>query len=890
MSRQGDAPGGRAAVPAPKIRVPDAHPTLVHRDRLLTLFTAGGSDEDGHSPLTLLSAPAGSGKTTLLTEWAHEHRSTPERHVAWVSLDADDNGIFLLWSAMLAALEATGVWRQGDDPLRRLSPPQDTMEAGFLTTLVGALDELSEPVWLVLDDLHELHDPQALHSIDLLLRHLPRQLRLVLSARFEPPVGLHRLRVEGRLREIGADQLTFTRDEAALLLAGAQITLADTDLDLLLERTEGWAAGLRLAALSLVDAADPAVHVAEFAGDDRAVADYLVGEILSHQPEYVREFLLTVSGCADFTVELAAELSGRDDAGDILDRLERANALVVRPDRTGNWYRPHPLLRGYLRGELGRRDAGALPRLDGVAARWFAAQGMPLRALEHAVDAGDPDLAAEIVESTGLAQIMDGDGATLRRLLEGLPAEVMAGPAVALVAAIAALDAGDVATADARLASVGNSVDEHDSPRLRALHATIAVHRARLGGDISAAMETLADIADTGDPDLDLLALVNRGTALLWLGEHHAGQGDLEAALTLATARHRDSTVLHCLIHLATVAAAETDLPAMAERTREAIAFATERGWEHTSRCAYAYGLGAWAAYQRLDHDTAQRFAPLAVELLEGQSDPTVELTAHSMAAIVGFDAAPDRHAVVAALRDHWLRLGGEQLTPSLIGYEAPVEQRLALRVGEFGWATEVADRVEELLGGRGGHDGPGEAVLLRAALHVHKGRMDQARVLLREIVEGQVESHVVTTVIDAWLLEAVLADRAGDDYRAHRALGEAVELAAPRQALRPFVDAGDPVRELLAGGAGRFGRHEHFAAAALAAMPPRVPAATDVLTPRELELLAELPSMRTTEEIAESLLVSVNTVKTHLRGIYQKLGVNSRRHAITVARQRGLL
>ncbi|HEY9391176.1 MAG TPA: LuxR C-terminal-related transcriptional regulator [Mycobacteriales bacterium] len=880
------------------------------RRRLSDLLDGAGSAR--HAPVVLVCAPAGSGKTTLLCDWATRAGTMVEAstaagtgsspapapaRVAWVSLDPDDNAVFLLWSAILTALEATGRWPPDGAP-HRLGAPRHVVRPGFLAGLVAAFGELSEPVWLVLDGLHELHDPLALRGLDMLLRNLPPHLRMVLSTRSEPRLALHRLRLEGRLVEIGADQLAFTREEAVALLADQGVRLAAADLDLLMRRTEGWAAALRLAAMSLA-AADGATasSVATFDGNDRAVADYLVAEILSHHPEHVTDFLLSVGVCAEVTGELAVTLSGRADAGELLDRLDRANALVSRPRRTGDPYRLHPLLRGYLRAELTRRDAAALPRLHGLAARWFVAHDQLVPALENAVEAGDTELTARLVETVGLGQVMSGRGDRLRPLLARMPPAVRDRPGVALVAAVTELDAGDIPTARATLAGLAVT-DRRHTTWSHALHAATALHRSQQDGDLPAMLEALDalgavgavggtdgdEATNTGDADLDLFTLVNRGTALLFLGRHRAGERDLRRALERATARRYDATALHCLVYLAAAAAADSDLAEMAERADTAIAFAARRGWALTSRCAHAYGLGAWAAYLRLDHDTAGSYAPLAVRLLPDGSQPDVELTALGAQAVVGFETAGDRHAVVGAWRDHWQRFAGRQVTPSLVGYQAPVEQRLALRVGESGWATEVADRVTTLLGE------VGESHVLRATLQLHRGRAEPARALLRPVIENVVRSHLVTTVIEAWLLEAVLADRAGDGFRAHRALGEAVELAAPRRALRTFVDGGQSVRSLLASGAGRFGRHEWFAAEALAAMPAAVPGATDVLTPREQELLAELPSMRTAEEIAESLLVSVNTVKTHLRGIYQKLGVNNRRGAITVARQRGLL
>lgn len=892
MARDGGtALAARITVPAPKVRVPLASTTLIRRDRLLRLLETEAPDEPAPD-VTSVCAPAGSGKTTLLATWARQgHPDTAAsgtRPVAWATLDADDNDVFLLWSTILTALEATGAWGP-DSALHRLTPPREAMETGFLAAVIAAFDELTAPVWLVLDDVHELHDPAALRSLDMLLRSMPERLRLVLAARYEPALGLPRLRMEGRLREIGAEALAFTRDEARLLLADQGIRLANGDVDLLWERTEGWAAGLRLAALSLLSLhgeEEPGALIADFAGDDRAVADYLVAEILSRLPEHIRQFLLATSVCDELAVDLAATLSGREDAGEILHRLARANALVVRLGRRSDWYRCHTLLRGYLRAELNRRHLATRRRLHRTASAWFAAHNAPARALEHAVAGEDPDATTRLLRTYALRLVMAGEGVALRRILEDVPGDVMRRPAVALVAAAAALDVGDVATADIRMAHLNTGPTDHDEEWLRALHAAVALNRARRGGDMVRALVTLATTraVDTGDPDLDLFALANRGTVGIWLGRHDAAERDLQRAVTLAVSSGRNYLALHCMSHLAAIAGARGDFVGMATRAAEAVDFAAPRGWVRTSSCGYAYLLAAWSAYQGLDDEAARRHVSLALETLEGHAGATVELTSRMLRAAIFFDHAEDRRGMVTDLRAHSRRLGEEQVTPQLIAASILLEQRMALRLGEVGWAVEVTERGQRVLGAGG------DANLLRAVLQVHRGRVEDARRLLCPILKDGARCLNVLTLIDAWLLEASLAEKSGDAYRAHEALCEALAEAAPRRVLRPFVDAGRLVRDLLARDTGRFGPYERFAAEALAALPGDPAGPTDPLTQRELELLVELPAMRTADEIAAALYLSVNTVKTHLRAIYRKLGVGTRRDAVTTARRWGLL
>lgn len=688
------------------------------------------------------------------------------------------------------------------------------------------------------------------------------------------------------MREIGPDNLIFSRAEARLLLANEGIELTSAELDLLMTKTEGWAAGIRLAAITIAHSAESAGVLKGFTGDQRAVADYLAGEVLARQPEQVRQLLLSTSICLTFTVGLAGALSGQENAGQLLDRLERTNVLIRNRSRPGRWYRCHPLLRCYLRAELNRRKPSAKRELHRTAADWFQARGDPLQAVEHAIAAEDHDLVTQLIAASGLQQVLDGQARRLTRTLDAAPARTLARPTVALVAAAAALDLGDLPAADRFLRRMKNAGRPIRTRRLRALNAIVSLYRARLDGDIRRALTPLnaAWMGSTGDVDVDLLAWMNRGTAAAWTGQHSRAKADLRHALNLATIERRDAATLHCKTHLAALTAAEGDLVGMSTQARAALDFARTRNWANTARCAYLYALLGADAYQRLDAERAEQLTTLAVDLVADGTDPTIELFALIMRAAVSFDTATDPHQVVANVRAHWQRVRGKQIAPALIAFTSPTEQRMALRVGEYAWAVDVLERVTNLLGPYGEH------ALLRANLYAHKGKVSSARRLLAPIVSGQVTTIAALTTIDAWLLEAQLAARSADDRRAHEALLNALALAEPRQAIRPFLDAGQDTRNLLAQDTGRYGRLDRFAGTVIAALPTSSNGPTNALTDRELALLAELPSMRTTEEIADTLFVSVNTIKTHLRGIYRKLGVNHRRDAITAARQHGLL
>jgi LuxR family maltose regulon positive regulatory protein len=872
--------GAWAAVPAPKIGVPALPLGLISRDLLTTDLLRAAEAE-----VTLVCAPAGYGKTTLLSGWADGRNAAGREAVGWLGLDAYDNDPFRLWSGVLSALQPIdGI----GDRLDRLSPPREGVDPGFLAAFIDAIDDVpagteAAPVWLLLDDAHHIHDSAAVAGLNMLIERLPQRMRLVVACRADPPLpALRKLRLAGRLSEIRARPLAFSRDEAANLLATHHVHLPDPVLDLLVDRTEGWPAALRLAGISLAGRSDPGAAVARFLSNDANLADYLFGEALARQPDHIRRFMLSTSVCRQFTEDLAEILSGQA-AADILDQLQRDNALIVRTGPDGQWYRYHSLFRSYALTYLRRQHA--LAPLHAKAAAWFAAQGDVETALEHAVVAEDAEVTNELMEKHGLHLVLSGRARLLRRLLATPAATSTDRPQVVMIAAAAALDGNDFAAADDFLARLEATPAERLDEWQRLLHAALRVQRAVSGGDLASAMAGLAAVYrdDCGDADLDLLALTWRGTAEFTLGDSTAAEADLRRGAELARRLGNDYIQLSCLSKLASTLSVQSQFVAMGEVAAAAIELANARGWAASPRCAAAYAVAAWSAYSRVDREAAARLAPLAMEAVRSNADPVTDLSVRCVDAAIRFDSA-DRHAALQEWQAIWAKVDDRHVPPNIAAFGALVQVRLALAAGEHHLATGAVDRI------RGMPGLTAEVNLLQAQIHADRGHTGPARRLLRPITSGELTHVIIPTCIDAWLLEAVLAAANGETVGSRRAVDKALALAVPRWALREFVAAGQPLRTLLIRDIGRFGPHEDFVAAAIAAIGPPDEPAPESLTHREVELLAELPSMRTVDQLAETLFISPSTVKTHLRSIYSKLGVSTRRDAVAVGRSRGLI
>lgn len=885
-----------ATVPQNRFGVPHLRGPVVRRSRLLGRIAVPA---DG-TVLTMVSASPGAGKTSLMAE-AHRDADAAGHLVGWVGFDSGDDQPFFAWSAILAALNAAvdGKEARAAVALQAIAPPKGLAEPAFLADLCIALDMSSRPIRLFVDDFHELTSRPVLRGVELLLRRMPSQLQLVIGSRFDPALGLPRLRLQGKVNEIRTDDLAFTEAEASELLREHGVDLDENMLSVLVARTEGWAAGLRLAAMSLRRSDDHERFIKAFAGDDRSVSDYLVAEIVSAQPKDVQEFMLMSCVPDELTGDLARALTGRADAGQLLDRLEHANALVTRNDYGEVTYRYHTLLRDYLRAELSRQDAPARPRLDAAAARWYAVNGRPTDAVLHGARSEDPALFETLIREYGISLILDGESRHLRSLIAAQPGHVTTEPVFALVGALAALETGDVSEADHVMGMLGDSAGED----IRVLRYVVQLNRARITGDGPAELEKLMAAVDevrrdlsADDAEIKAFVSVSRGMALIALGRYAQAKAELEDASEIAERNEWVHLHVQCLALLTAMAAAQCDFRLTLALAERAAAAADTYGISGCAHMAPAYIAAAWASWHRCHLESAQRFVTLADASIVGDIDADLRLGLAGIRALVEFHTGADRRGALSELRSLWTDLQGERITPALLVYLALMEQRMAFTIGEPAWTPEPFDRTALPA------EMSADFLVLDANIQIHSGRTDAARRILRPVITDDLTPSVPNMAIAAWLLESSFADEAEQPTKAQDALVRAIEIAAPLGSAREFIEAPTSVYDRIVVNTGRFARHDGFVHEVITAFGTLSKDGGELgsgvlgalidrhLTPRELEVLRDLPSMLTVEEIAAAHVVSVNTVKTHLRGLYRKLAVDNRRAAVQTARHAGLL
>ncbi len=445
---------------------------LVDRDDLVQLL-----DRAVTKRVTVISAPPGSGKTSLLRAWTD--RSTDPRRVAFVSVQRDEQNAHRFWSAVLDAIRAPA---RSIDPVTEAAATAAFDGDHVVDTVLSDLVEQVEPVVLIIDDLHELRSSDAHRQLEHLLAVLPSSARVVLSSRRDPPIRLHKLRLADEVAEIRAGDLRFTERETRELLAASELRLSDAEVSALYQRTEGWAAGLRLAAISLRGHPDPERFVAEFSGTDRAIGEYLMAEMLERQPSEVQSILLRTSLVDRVNGEIADLLAGRSGSEQMLLELEDANAFVVSLDAQRTWFRYHQLLADFLRLELRRTSADEVPDLHRRAARWFADHGEVVEAVRHTLAAGDWPEAARLVADHSFRWVLDGEAGTIGAVLEAFPESAAADhPDLALAHAANELNQGRLEEAAAQLALAESYAESGPPARRRRLAVSIASLRLAAG-------------------------------------------------------------------------------------------------------------------------------------------------------------------------------------------------------------------------------------------------------------------------------------------------------------------------------------------------------------------------------------------------------------------------
>lgn len=851
-------------VPRAKIAVPETPDGFVPRTALRDLLRQAAD-----VPVTLVCAPAGYGKTLLLADWV---ATSGRGDKAWVSLDSDDNDVTRFWSAVLASIAECAVVPE-DSRLRELIPP-DEVDTDFLAEIVDALDLLSDPLFLVLDDFHKVLDRRTLHDVATLVRDQPLGLRLVLASRFDPLLPLARLRPQGRLVEIRADQLRFSDEDSRRLLGVAGVSLTSAQAHRLVELTDGWVAGLRLAVRSLRESDDHDAFLAEFAAGDRSVADYLVGEVLDRMSPETRDFLRTISVCEEVTPELAEALSGRTDAGQLLDTMAWDSSLVIGTGTDRGWYRVHPVLRTYLRADLSRSKPELTARLHDTAAAWFALADQPDVAVEHARHSRQTGTLATLLRDHGITLLLRGEHRIVRGGLTAVGARSVASdPLLGLLSCFAHIQDGELGTARLELAGVATNDDI----------ATLVGASYALSVDGAPSLKSITALAGRTAGDTGLAAWTRSvlGRTLLLHGNRIDARRELEAAQQQAQDNRFDYLTAHNLAALASVSALDGEYPDMAAASSESVAAARRCGGPEFPSLAAGHAMLGFSNLLLAKPDVATAHASQASDVLPQVTPPMLRFAVGLLEATVRFDTG-ERRSGLSLMRQVQRRLGDDEVPPQLIALAALFSHQAAVLSRQELLTREIVDWARARLGD------VGELALLSAWTAMSRGDNEGARESVRRVLED--DSLLPLTWLEGRLVETTMAIGARERTRARRALAAALTLAEPAELIRPFEYAHPVVRQLLVDQLGGFGAAEAFARRVHEALSARRDQPTDTeLTGQERVVLGQLATQRSLGEIAVDLDVSVNTVKTHVRAIYAKLRVNSRRAAVVTARERGI-
>ncbi|MFE1595583.1 LuxR C-terminal-related transcriptional regulator [Nocardia sp. NPDC058705] len=814
----------------------------------------------GHT--VLLCGPAGSGKTVVLVDWVRRRCSA---RLAWLTV-AD---------------------RPGADPMaeiaRTLYPATDSVPTGVLCTpmdraadLVAAMGDI-EPTVLVLDNAHLLTDPLQLAGLEYLLTHLPAQVTALIASRFDPPLRWHTLDLSGRLTRIGAPELALSRERVAQLFAQHGCRLDDADLAAVQSLTRGWAALVRISAIWVsTNGTDRDTALAALARPAHAVADFLVAELLASLPPATLEFLLATAVPAQFCLPMAEDLVG-DDAARILDELLRANFPLHTVAHSGElWHTYHPLLRAYLLAEAAYTRPERLPDCHRRVAAWFTAAAMPGSALEHVLaEPGARGLAA-FLRDWGLRMVMEGNGHALLAAVEN---HSEPDAFVRLLRAAVAVESGDIAAAEVYLEAAHVGPDSADAmvpaAWVAALDHAVSAGVAVLVGDSSSVRWPLPPA--TGQPDLDCYAALHCGIAEIYGGDLDSGTTSVRHAIV-----HSEQVGLgRCAVRARTAVAVAAGLAGRIGELRALAAQAIDCAHHYeltgSSDAASARVIAAFAAYQQgLDFEQPLQSLPWGVA--DETMVPAPVRQAAIMTGVLMFDTAADRSAAAVALGKQLQRLLEESPTLHGTGELVTDVLWLLLRVQAKADAQQLIDHATRALGRTP------ELAVAEAGLACYAHRPAIVLTLLEPALAG--ESLSSRSRVAAWLLVAVAADRLDRPRKVDEAYEQALAHAATEQLTRPFLDV-PAAAELFTRIGARFGQY--------AALLDRIrahrgaTAGAPQLTDTELVVLRQLPSGMTAASIATDLGVSVNTVKTHLRGIYQKLGVNARAEAIAQARALGL-
>jgi LuxR family transcriptional regulator, maltose regulon positive regulatory protein len=845
-------------------------------------------DEGAQGPLTLISAPAGSGKTSLLASWL----AAEPRNVAWLTARRQ-LGEALFWAEWLAAVQHVAPARSS---LRRLTAPRNGTPPGFVLQLLNCFAELEEPVVVIVDDFHAVRSAEVSATIDQLLRAAPASLRLILSTRHDPVLPLHLLRASGELTEVRAKDLALTADEAHQLLDGLGVELEPSAFSVLLERTEGWAAGIRLFTLSHRSRRPDSAVVDTLEFDERPASEYLLAEVLKRQPKDTRDFLLATSIAERFTPDLADAMTDRTDSAHVAEHLVSENLFIERLDMQPPWYRYQHLFAELLRAELRHAMRERIPELHQRAARWHFEHGAPMEAVHHALAAGDLDLLTACLVDGWFELVGRTDAAFQGDLLARIPGEdVDASPELCAVLASVDFINGQTRRGARRLdrarklwpktAPVPDQAVLTFADLLRHTNKGSFKDAARLARKLQNMAETGPFSSQAGET-LRAIALSHLGLAEVALEELADADGHLTEALEASRIADVPYAELAAMGGLAWLELIRGRLRRCARIARSAIELAQTRGWEHSSQAALSLGALALVEQEWDDLDAADGHARELGETarrIEDVAGRTWSAVIHASLCLAG--RGSDVEVALERLRGAKSDMGAIA-SPRARRCFASVEARLMAAAGDHDGAEAlVDDAVARDPSSPGLH-------AVRARLALAAGDAERALAALAE----PADAAYPIVAVEREVLRALALRVTGDDAAALAEIEAALSHAEPEGIRRPFLCSGPGVRELLADHLRKAASHRWFASELLRRLEggngARVLPAEllEPLSARESEVLRFLPTMMSNSDIASELFVSVNTVKTHVKSIYRKLEVTRRQDAVGRARQLHIL
>jgi LuxR family maltose regulon positive regulatory protein len=837
--------------------------------------------------LTLISAPAGAGKTSLLASWL----AAEPRDVAWLTPrpQLTEAGF---WAEWLAAVHNVAPARSA---LRRLSAPRSGTPSPFVVQLLNGFAELDEPLLMIVDDFHSIRSPDICAAIEQVLRAAPRSLRLVLSTRHDPPLPLHLLRASGELTELRAHHLALTLDEARELLDGLGVELEPNMLSLLLEQTEGWAAGIRLFTLAHRARGKDVTVLEAIELDERPASDYLLAEVLQRQAEDTRDFLLATSVAERFTADLADAMTGRNDSAHLAERLVADNIFIERLDTQPACYRYHHLFAELLRAELRHTARDRIGELHARAAKWHFENRAPMDAIHHALAAGDLGLLTSCLVDGWFELVARTDAAFRSELLELVP-EANPETSAAMSAVLATIEFinGNTRSGSRRLARARKTWPKSAEPPLQAVllfaELLYSTNKGKFSQTARLARELL-ELAEDGpfstqaSETMHAIARSHLGLAQVALGELAQADANLSEALEAARLADVPYAELVALGGMAWVQLIRGHLRRAARIARNATELAQTRGWEQSSQAAVALTVLALVEYEWDDLDAADAHAREISDNARRLDDATGRLWSAAIQAS--------------------LCLAGRG-TDSELALE-----RLVGASGSNGVESQRLHRVVtvlkvRLLAAAANHEGAAQVVDAAIAEHPSSPGLRAARARLL-LASGDADGALVELIepcdaaypavaIEREVLRAVALRATGSDGPALATMESALALAEPEGIRRPFLSGGRGVRELLADHLRKAVSHRWFASELLRNLDGSdgsrmLPAELlEPLSAREGEVLRFLPTMMSNADIASELFVSVNTVKTHVKSIYRKLDVTRRQDAVRRARQLHLL